>query len=80
LDDRPQVKVEDAASELFPSLGRWVSAEDLQADDVLLSREGSIDIVKNVESTEKQTTVYNLVIDDCQNFAVGENGILVHNS
>jgi hypothetical protein len=59
--------------------GRWVYARDLQVDDVVRSHSFGTQKISALESSLMQTVVYNFLTDDLHNYAVGQNGILVHN-
>jgi hypothetical protein len=80
LHSRPDVRVNDALNERVPSLGRWVSAVDLRAGDMMISRSNSIDVVKEVVREARRVTVYNLSVRDARNFCVGSSGVLCHNT
>jgi hypothetical protein len=59
--------------------GRWVYARDLQVDDVVRSHSFGTQKISALESSLTQTLVYNFLTDDLHNYAVGQDGILVHN-
>jgi len=59
--------------------GRWVEARDLKEGDVLKDKSGNGLMITSVSSRSEQTVVYNLDVDGCHNYAVHQNGILVHN-
>lgn len=61
------------------SLGRWVSAVDLQAGDVLWDSFGERPILA-VETGRDRLAVYNFHVEKWSNYAVGEAGVLVHNT
>jgi hypothetical protein len=60
--------------------GRWVAANELQTGDQLLLRSGRSAVIERIVIEYRTATVYNLQIDDCHTFAVGESGIVVHNA
>jgi hypothetical protein len=60
--------------------GRWVYARDLQVDDVVRSHSFGTQKISALEISLTQTMVYNFLTDDLHNYAVGQNGILVHNT
>jgi serine protease inhibitor len=59
--------------------GRWVEARDLKEGDVLKDKNGEGLIITSLSSLPDKTEVYNLDIEDCHNYAVHQQGILVHN-
>jgi hypothetical protein len=60
--------------------GRWVDAGDLLVGDDLLLRDGRIVPIETILVLPFKDKVYNLDVDDVHCFAVGFNGILVHNN
>ncbi|MDR2641413.1 MAG: HINT domain-containing protein [Planctomycetaceae bacterium] len=60
--------------------GRWIYARDLQVDDVVRSHSFGTQKISTLEISLTQTMVYNFLTDDLHNYAVGQNGILVHNT
>src|SRR5262249_46930048 len=60
--------------------GRWVLAQDLRAGDEVLLREGEIMALEAVELDNAEERVYNFHVAELQNYAVGEIGVLVHNT
>ena len=64
----------------FQSLdGRWVAAQDLRTGDVLYGRDLQQHLVTHVEVEKRTAEVCSLSIEGHANFAVGEDGALVHN-
>ena len=59
--------------------GRWVEAGCLRVGDVLLSRNGKMLPVGNLNTRHEIVEVYNLAIEELRNYSVGEAGVLVHN-
>jgi hypothetical protein len=60
--------------------GRWVDAADLQLGDELLLRDGRICPVEAIDHLPFHDLVYNLEVECHHCYAVGENGVLVHNN
>lgn len=60
--------------------GRWVDAGDLRAGDVVLLRSNERVRIQSIERHWVHTIVYNFHVDDLQCYAVGQQGVLVHNS
>lgn len=60
--------------------GRWVLARDLRAGDEVLLRHGELVALESVRLDEVEETVYNFHVVELQNYAVGECGVLVHNT
>ena len=62
--------------------GHWslVDATDLRAGDKVLTRDGREGTVESVRHVPADTVVYNFAVDELQCYAVGNQGILVHNS
>ena len=60
--------------------GRWVLAYDLRANDEVLLRRGDVVALNSVCLDDVEEQVYNFKVDEFQNYAVGESGILVHNT
>jgi hypothetical protein len=59
--------------------GRWVDAQDLYPDDVLLLRNGREATIWNVEFYRESQKTYNFAVDDLHCYAVGQLAVLVHN-
>jgi hypothetical protein len=59
--------------------GRWVDAQDLYPDDVLLLRNGREATIWNVEFYRESKKTYNFAVDDLHCYAVGQLAVLVHN-
>jgi Ca-activated chloride channel family protein len=60
-------------------VGRWIEARSLQAGDVLRGIYGRHYKVDRVASSYQHSTVYNLKVAELHTYAVGKEGILVHN-
>jgi hypothetical protein len=60
--------------------GRWVNAIDLRVGDGLFTRDGRRVPVTNVSVRHARMKVYNLQVAELENYAVGQTGILVHNT
>lgn len=81
LRDRPMpnhVASAEVRGAIIP--GRWVDAGDLMVGDVLLLKDGRRIPVEAIEIGQVECTVYNFAVEDLQNYAVGPNGVLVHNN
>jgi len=59
--------------------GRWLSAESLMAGDVLLGRSGRAIEVDVINRMSMDTKVYNLTVENVSNYAIQQDGVLVHN-
>jgi hypothetical protein len=80
LEKRPSCDcLPDSEQGMF-SDGRWVYARDLQLGDVVISRANFGMLIRGLKTSSKKILVYNFLVDDLHNYAVGENGILVHNT
>ena len=60
--------------------GRPVAARDVRAGDAVLLRSGRTAKVGAVSSAAARCTVYNFEVRDLHTYAVGADGVLVHNS
>jgi hypothetical protein len=60
--------------------GRWVEAGSLRVGDTLLTRDGGYAVVAGVTSHAEQRVVYNLTLASVHSYAVGDEGVLVHNA
>jgi predicted GIY-YIG superfamily endonuclease len=69
---------EDVPPQEPAAVGRWVDAEHLQADDVLILRDG-LGTVSAVEHRFATEPVYNFEVAELHTYAVGACGVLVHN-
>jgi hypothetical protein len=80
LDKRPQLKARDAYENSCHSLpGRWVHSQALRVGDCLASRQGMV-AIHFVRRQERSLPVHNLAVRGLPYYAVGPNGVLVHNS
>ena len=59
--------------------GRWVAARDVLAGDVMYTRGGMQCEILQVITRESTTEVCSLAVEEHPNFAVGADGLLVHN-
>jgi hypothetical protein len=59
---------------------RWVGAGDLKLGDKIRQADGTSGTVKIVKTIEQERTMYNLDVATLDNFYVGEQGWLVHNT
>jgi RHS repeat-associated protein len=60
--------------------GRWVLARNLRAGDEVLLRKGEVVALRSVQLDEVEERVYNFHVAELQNYAVGNGGVLVHNT
>jgi hypothetical protein len=60
--------------------GRWVDSCDLRAGDQVMLRDGRVQPVELVAFRPFDGTVYNMEVEELQCYAVGRNGVLVHNN
>lgn len=58
---------------------KWVSAEDLSLNDVLLKQDRSFIRIKSICRLREDVTFCFIEVKDHHNFLVTENGVLVHN-
>ena len=64
----------------FRQVGRWVSSNDLLAGDVLITIDGKQVVIEEIHQRYEQSfRVVNLSIETNPSFAVGVDGILIHN-
>ena len=82
LANRPRPrKLADTEDEGLALRGRWVNSHDLMAGDLIYSTEGrELRVLKIVQTYEEQFEVRNLTIAQNHSFAVGNDGVLVHNT
>jgi hypothetical protein len=82
LANRPRPrKLADTEDEDLALRGRWVNSHDLMAGDLIYSTEGrELRVLKIVQTYEEQFEVCNLTIAENHSFAVGNDGVLVHNT
>lgn len=59
--------------------GEWVAVEDLQKNNTLQARNGDLLVIENKIIVTKFVEVFNLEVEDNENYYVTEDGILVHN-
>jgi hypothetical protein len=79
LDERPRRDHLAGVPAGTTTPGRWVDAGDLQVRDRLLLRDGRIAAVKDISSRPVEQLVYNMRVGTLECYAVGQNGVLVHN-
>jgi RHS repeat-associated protein len=60
--------------------GRWVLACDLRSGDEVLLLSEKIVKLDSVRLDKVEETVYNFTVEELENYAVGECGVLVHNT
>jgi hypothetical protein len=58
----------------------WVGAGDLKVGDKVRQADGTTGTVRIVKTEQKVQTMYNLDVANLDNFYVGEQGWLVHNT
>ena len=63
----------------FFSNGEWTPIEELNVNDTLQLRDNSIIVIENKIIFPTFVEVYNLEIEDNENYYVTEEGVLVHN-
>ena len=83
LAERPAVEeLPDAERGLNPygNGGRWTEARWLRLGDVFLTRTGKSATVSGLIIRTERVKVYNLHVEGLHLYAVGEHGVLVHNS
>lgn len=59
--------------------GRWVPAQELKLEEVVLSLDGRGRALKGVQRERQFQLVFNLTMDKLHNYFVGQSGLLVHN-
>ncbi len=79
LTDRPTPKDIPDPHDGASIDGRWVKAEDLRAGDVLLLKSRLPARIESVQTEPYAAKVYCCIVDDLHCYAVGRQGILVHN-
>lgn len=78
--DTPRELAEDEDQGLALA-GRWVNSHELRAGDVIIGRDGRELRVRRVEQEYVEAfPVSNLTIEEHHTFAVGNDGVLVHNT
>jgi len=60
--------------------GRWVLAGELRVGDELLLHTGEEVAVEQVRVAQRELTVYNISVEELENYAVGCSEVLVHNA
>ena len=63
----------------FFSNGEWIPIEELNVNDTLQLKDNSIVVIENKIIFPTFVEVYNLEIEDNENYYVTEEGVLVHN-
>ena len=63
----------------FFSNGEWTPIEELNVNDILQLKDNSIVVIENKIIFPTFVEVYNLEIEDNENYYVTEEGVLVHN-
>lgn len=82
LEDRPVPHELSPEEDRGLSLsGRWVDSHHLRPGDVLIGREGGRRTVLRLEMEHASALpVFNLTVDGDHTYAVGDAGLLVHNT
>ena len=63
----------------FFNIGEWVPIEELNVNDTLQLKDNFIVVIENKIIFPTFVEVYNLEIEDNENYYVTEEGVLVHN-
>jgi len=63
----------------LPDSGEWIAAKDLDIDTVLLNKKGENLLVEDIEFIQGREWLYDISVEDTENYFVGKNEILVHN-
>ena len=63
----------------FFSSGEWIAIEDLLIGDTLQTKNGDLLVIENKVIMTNFVEVFNLEVEDNENYYVTEDGILVHN-
>ncbi len=79
LVDRPRLVHLDIVPDGATTPGRWVDARDVCVGDELLLIDGRTEMVQAVGRRPYADKVYNFEVRGLHCYAVGENGVLVHN-
>lgn len=58
----------------------WTLVQDLQVGDLLVSSDGTILVIDQIEKELRQETVYNFEVKDYSSYFVSKDGVWVHNS
>jgi hypothetical protein len=80
LEHRPLCDCLPVCDQKITLDGRWGYARDLRIDDVVRSHSFDTQKISALELSMTETIVYNFLVDDLHNYAVGENEVLVHNT
>ena len=82
LENRPRPReLAEKEDEGLSVQGRWVNSHDLFAGDLLLTQDGrQLRVLATTQRYEESFAVCNLTIDTNHSFAVGNDGLLVHNT
>ncbi|MGL4422038.1 MAG: hypothetical protein ACRCZF_15325, partial [Gemmataceae bacterium] len=63
-----------------PTPGRWVRLSGVRAGDILLARGGTARVAAVSVAAAVEVPVYNLSVGGLHSYAVGEVGVLAHNT
>jgi hypothetical protein len=80
LENRPLCDCLPSTEQNITPQGRWVYARDLCVGDVICSRSLGTQKISALNISLTETLVYNFLVDDLHNYAVGIDEILVHNT
>jgi len=80
LSGRPPATDVPEAERGLTVIGRWVPAYALQIGDVVLLASGQTTQLESVSNSSESRAVYNLAVGGPSTFAVGIDGLLVHNA
>jgi hypothetical protein len=80
LETRPLCDCLPCTEQNLSPNGRWVYARDLQIGDKIQSRANDLQKVLGLTIEITETLVYNFLVDDLHNYAVGNSDLLVHNT
>ena|GEM_PF-4655548 len=80
LEDRPRRLHLPSIPHGTEGPGRWVDAGDLRVGDQVLLYRGQVVPMRRVRTEPYRDHVYNFQVDELECYAVGWNGVLVHNN
>lgn len=68
-----------APEQKFFSFYKWINAEDLSLNDVLVTKNKSCIRIKSIRHLQEKETFFFIDVKDHHNFLATEKGILIHN-
>ena len=74
-----KIKQEQYSCDYVNNQGYWVSAKNILNGDILFSRDKKQLVVSGIQKKILRTSVYSITVETPHNYAVGPNGLLVHN-